>query len=294
MSRIGRAPIPLPAGVEIDIGPGRVGVKGPRGSLEQAIPHEMTVSLDEGVVTVTRPTDRGPHRSLHGLTRTLVANMVEGVTNGYEKRLEIQGVGYRAALRGILDRAPARLLAPDRRRAAGRHRVRDPRADADHRARHRQAVGRPGRRGHPPAATRRSPTRARASATRARSSAARLVSAHEAHDRTTTQAPASPRARQGARQRGSPAPVRVPLQQGHLRPGHRRRRGRHARVRLDARSWTARVAPNPKGQPRSASSWRSALARPASQKVIFDRGGYLYHGRVKALADGAREGGLEF
>jgi large subunit ribosomal protein L6 len=100
MSRIGRAPITLPAGVEIDIGPGRVGVKGPRGALEQAVPHEMTVSVDDGVVTVTRPTDRGPHRSLHGLTRTLVANMVEGVTNGYEKRLEIQGVGYRAALRG--------------------------------------------------------------------------------------------------------------------------------------------------------------------------------------------------
>jgi large subunit ribosomal protein L6 len=100
MSRIGRAPIPVPAGVEIDLAPGRVGVKGPRGSLEQAIPHEMTVSLNDGVVTVTRPTDRGPHRSLHGLTRTLVANMVEGVTNGYEKRLEIQGVGYRAALRG--------------------------------------------------------------------------------------------------------------------------------------------------------------------------------------------------
>ncbi len=100
MSRIGRAPITLPAGVEIDIGPGRVGVRGPKGTLEQAVPHEMTVSVDEGVVTVTRPTDRGPHRSLHGLTRTLVANMVEGVTNGYEKRLEIQGVGYRAALRG--------------------------------------------------------------------------------------------------------------------------------------------------------------------------------------------------
>ena len=100
MSRIGRAPITLPAGVEIDIGPGRVGVRGPRGNLEQAVPHEMTVSVAEGVVTVTRPTDRGPHRSLHGLTRTLVANMVEGVTNGYEKRLEIQGVGYRAQLRG--------------------------------------------------------------------------------------------------------------------------------------------------------------------------------------------------
>ena len=100
MSRIGRAPITLPAGVEIDVAPGRVGVKGPRGALEQVVPHEMTVSVAEGVVTVTRPTDRGPHRSLHGLTRTLVANMVEGVTNGYEKRLQIQGVGYRAALRG--------------------------------------------------------------------------------------------------------------------------------------------------------------------------------------------------
>ena len=100
MSRIGRAPITLPAGVEIDIGPGRVGVKGPRGTLEQAVPHEMTVRVDEGVVTVTRPTDRGPHRSLHGLTRTLVANMVEGVTNGFEKHLEIQGVGYRAQLKG--------------------------------------------------------------------------------------------------------------------------------------------------------------------------------------------------
>jgi large subunit ribosomal protein L6 len=100
MSRIGRAPIPLPDGVEIDVAPGRVGVKGPRGELQQAVPHEMTVSVADGVVTVTRPTDRGPHRSLHGLTRTLVANMVEGVTNGYEKRLEIQGVGYRAAQRG--------------------------------------------------------------------------------------------------------------------------------------------------------------------------------------------------
>ena len=152
MSRIGRAPITLPAGVEIDIGPGRVGVKGPEGSLEQAVPHEMTVSVAEGVVTVTRPTDRGPHRSLHGLTRTLVANMVEGVTNGYEKRLEIQGVGYRAALRGNSIELLLGFSHPVRRRGAGGHRVRDPGADADHRARHRQAVRRPGRRGHPPPA----------------------------------------------------------------------------------------------------------------------------------------------
>ena len=100
MSRIGRAPIPVPAGVEVTLSPGRVSVKGPKGELEQAIDPNMTVALDDGVVTVTRPTDRGPHRSLHGLTRTLVANMVEGVTNGFAKTLEIQGVGYRAALKG--------------------------------------------------------------------------------------------------------------------------------------------------------------------------------------------------
>ena len=100
MSRIGRAPIPVPAGVEVTLSPGRVSVKGPKGELEQAIDPNMKVALDDGVVTVTRPTDRGPHRSLHGLTRTLVANMVEGVTNGFAKTLEIQGVGYRAALKG--------------------------------------------------------------------------------------------------------------------------------------------------------------------------------------------------
>ena len=98
MSRIGRAPITLPAGVEIDVAPGRVGVKGPRGSLEQVVPHEMTVSVAEGVVTVTRPTDRGPHRSLHGLTRTLLSNMVVGVTDGFRKTLEIQGVGDRKSV----------------------------------------------------------------------------------------------------------------------------------------------------------------------------------------------------
>jgi large subunit ribosomal protein L6 len=100
MSRIGKKPIEVPSGVEIDIRPGRVIVKGPKGTLEQTVSPDMTIKLDEGVVTVTRPTDRGPHRSLHGLTRTLVANMVEGVTNGFSKRLEIQGVGYRAIMRG--------------------------------------------------------------------------------------------------------------------------------------------------------------------------------------------------
>jgi large subunit ribosomal protein L6 len=100
MSRIGRQPIPIPDGVDVSIAPGRVDVKGPRGELSQVVSQEMKVELTDGTVTVTRPTDRGPHRSLHGLTRSLVANMVEGVTNGYERRLEIQGVGYRARLQG--------------------------------------------------------------------------------------------------------------------------------------------------------------------------------------------------
>jgi large subunit ribosomal protein L6 len=100
MSRIGRKPIEVPEGVTVDVKPGAVMVKGPKGELNQVVSQEMTIDQADGVVTVSRPTDRGPHRALHGLTRSLVANMVEGVTNGYEKRLEIQGVGYRARLQG--------------------------------------------------------------------------------------------------------------------------------------------------------------------------------------------------
>jgi large subunit ribosomal protein L6 len=100
MSRIGRSPIELPAGVSVSISPGRVQVNGPLGELAQDVPQRMTIEQNEGVITVTRPTDRGEDRALHGLTRTLVANMVQGVTSGYEKRLEIQGVGYRASMRG--------------------------------------------------------------------------------------------------------------------------------------------------------------------------------------------------
>src|SRR3954469_9976692 len=100
MSRIGKRPIELPAGVTVTLDPGRVTVHGPKGELRQEVPVRMQIAQDEGVITVTRPTERGEDRSLHGLTRTLVANMVEGVTAGFEKRLEIQGVGYRAALAG--------------------------------------------------------------------------------------------------------------------------------------------------------------------------------------------------
>jgi large subunit ribosomal protein L6 len=100
MSRIGKQPIELPSGVNVAISPGRVQVNGPLGELSQNVPARMQIEQDDGNLVVKRPTERGDDRALHGLTRSLVANMVEGVTKGFEKRLELQGVGYRAALRG--------------------------------------------------------------------------------------------------------------------------------------------------------------------------------------------------
>ena len=100
MSRIGRQPIPLPASVTVSIEPGVVRVNGPRGELHERLVRDITVEQSDGELVVRRPTDRGEHRALHGLTRSLIFNMVHGVTQGFEKRLAIQGVGYRAALRG--------------------------------------------------------------------------------------------------------------------------------------------------------------------------------------------------
>jgi large subunit ribosomal protein L6 len=100
MSRIGKQPIPIPNGVQVDVDDGRVTVTGPGGTLSQVLNREMRVAVEGGEVSVQRPSDEREHKALHGLTRTLIANMVEGVTRGFEKRLEIQGVGYRAALKG--------------------------------------------------------------------------------------------------------------------------------------------------------------------------------------------------
>ncbi len=100
MSRIGRQPIAVPTSVTVAIEPESVHVKGPKGELSERIPRDIDVAQDGERLIVTRPTDRGEHRALHGLVRSLVANMVQGVTDGYEKRLEIQGVGYRAQMKG--------------------------------------------------------------------------------------------------------------------------------------------------------------------------------------------------
>ena len=100
MSRIGKKPIELPSTVNVSLSPGRVMVNGPLGELSQEVPARMKIEQSNGAITVERPTERGEDRALHGLTRSLIANMVEGVTKGFEKRLELQGVGYRAALQG--------------------------------------------------------------------------------------------------------------------------------------------------------------------------------------------------
>ena len=119
MSRIGRRPITVPDGVEVDIAPELVTVRGPKGELSERVNRDIEITREEGELIVTRPSDRGDHRALHGLTRTLIANMVTGVTEGFEKRLEIQGVGYRAALKGKdLELAvgyshPVEIPAPD-------------------------------------------------------------------------------------------------------------------------------------------------------------------------------------
>ena len=100
MSRIGRKPITVPAGVEVTLDGNTVSVKGPKGTLSGTFDKNMTIAMDEGAIVVTRPNDEKENRSLHGLTRTLIANMVEGVSNGYSKTLDIVGIGYRASMQG--------------------------------------------------------------------------------------------------------------------------------------------------------------------------------------------------
>ncbi|MCE5203530.1 MAG: 50S ribosomal protein L6 [Coriobacteriales bacterium] len=100
MSRIGKQPIPVPAGVEVTIDGTAVTVKGPKGELSSAFDKDMIIEMSDGAITVSRPSDERRHRSLHGLTRTLIANMVKGVSEGFQKDLEIVGVGYRATLKG--------------------------------------------------------------------------------------------------------------------------------------------------------------------------------------------------
>lgn len=100
MSRIGKAPIEIAKGVEVNVNGNVVSVKGPKGELQETIHPDITVEIEDGVITVKRPSDEKNHRAMHGLYRSLIANMVEGVSNGYKKQLELVGVGYRAKSQG--------------------------------------------------------------------------------------------------------------------------------------------------------------------------------------------------
>ena len=241
-----------------------------------------------------RPTDRGEHRALHGLTRSLIANMVEGVTNGFEKQLEIQGVGYRAAAQGQEPGDGARLLAPGLGRAAGGHRVRGPAADRDRRPRHRQAAGRAGRRGHPqapPAGALQGqghplPRRAR-----------RPQGREEGEHAVVTKRQARLRRRRRVRARivGTAERPRLSV--------YRSNRGVFAQL-IDDRKGHTLAAVNwiepelrklkATEQAKRAGELLAERAKAAGvETCVFDRGGYRYHGRVKALAEGAREGGSD-
>ena len=231
MSRIGKRPIEVPAGVIVSLDPGRVTVSGPRGELRQQVPARMQIAQEENVLTVTRPTERGEDRALHGLTRTLIANMVEGVTSGFEKRLEIQGVGYRATMSGTDLELQVGYSHPVKIKPRQGDRVRGAGADAGRScaATTSRSSARP-----PPrsaASARPSRTRARASDTRASSCAARSGRARngEAHRTRVASSPPSPCTREGPRHRRASAPRGLPLEQGHLRPARRRRRRQDAR-----------------------------------------------------------------
>lgn len=100
MSRIGKLPVPIPAGVEVKLNENEISVKGPKGTLNRCLHEDIIVNVEEGQILVTRPSDEKKHRALHGLTRALIANMVDGVTKGFEKSLDLVGVGYRAAKQG--------------------------------------------------------------------------------------------------------------------------------------------------------------------------------------------------
>ena len=271
-------------------------VAGPRGDLEERKARDIEVVQEDGQLIVTRPTDRAEHRALHGLTRTLIANMVEGVTTGFTKTLEIQGVGYRAAAQGHGPRARARLLAPGADQGAGGHRVRGARSRRASSS--RASTSSRSARSPPSSASsgRRSPTRARASATRASTSPGRSGSAHE-HRHRHPQAPAQappPRPREGARHGRAAADLRVPLQPRHLRPAHRRRRRPHAGRRQLDRGRPARRSSRWSRPAAPAACWPSARRPPASRPRCSTAAATSYHGRVKALAEGAREGGLTF
>ncbi len=303
MSRIGKKPIPVPSGVDVTINGNHVAVKGPKGSLELDAPEDITVTREGDDLLVGRPDDERQHRALHGLTRSLVNNMVVGVSDGFSRDLEIVGVGYRAIAQGQ-DRLELQVgyshSVPVQ--APGRHHVRGPGAEPDHGPGDRQAAGGPGCRRHPQGPQARAlQGQGDSLLGRARAAQGRQVSevdedSDEPHQASRQKAPALPGAQEGPRHRRAAAPRRVPFQQAHLRSGDRRRR-RPAPSRPPP-PWSLDGAKGSAGSVAAAKAVGERIGERAKRagvdSVVFDRGGFKYHGRVAAIADGARSAGLEF
>ena len=285
----------MPEGVQVQIEPEIVRVNGPRGELAERKSRDIAVEQQDGDIVVTRPTDRKEHRALHGLTRSLIANMIEGVTSGFEKRLEIQGVGYRAALKGknielsVGYSHPVQIEAPD----GVEFEVPQP-TQVIVKGSSKQAVGEIAaqiRKVRPPEPYKGKGIRYVGRVRPEEGRQARMTVATKPKQRLRR------RRRVRAKVRGSAERPRLSV--------FRSNRGVNAQLiddvagrTLAAVNWTesdVKGAPvDGAGQARRRADRRARRRRPGSRTVVFDRGGYRYHGRVKALAEGAREGGLRF
>ena len=300
MSRIGKQTITVPSGVDVTIANGHVTVKGPKGQLEYELVGGVGIERDGDLITVTREDDSRTNRSLHGLQRTLINNMVVGVSEGFVKELEIVGVGYRAAgARPERDRARARVLAPGARRRTRRHHVRGAAADSHRRARVRQAARRSGRGRHPQDPQARAvqgqgrPLCRRAH--RAQGRKVREVGPHGAHQARTSSPPAPPGAQEGDGHSRTAASRRVPFEQAHLCAGHRRHRGPYGRERVDHGSGSegqrhrdrriGQEGRQERGRPFEGSRYQHRRVRP--RRIPVPRPG----GRGRRRR---REAGLEF
>ena len=312
MSRIGRLPIAVPAGVNVTLDGRDITVTGPRGTLARDLHPDMRIVREDGALLVERPTEAKMHKQLHGLTRTLVANMVEGVTNGYRKGIEITGVGYRATKVGeklqlnlgyshpIEIEPPAGISFevenPTRLAVVGIDKelvgqvaakvraTRKPEPYKGKGVRYAGEVDPPqGRQGRQDRRQEVVMTKERSTMTQV---ASRGAARQKRHERIRLHLDGTG---------GAAAPRGLPQPQPHLRPGHRRRVRPDARRRLDRREGVQGLQATKTEEAAAVGRLVAERARSAGvERVVFDRAGFRYHGRIKSLADAAREAGLDF